>query len=265
MLTSTFCCFRGLGTAAEGMLWRRGCLTWHMFTHLQRPLLSAPKTGSIRNQIVEAEAALAAGLIDYFLNRLPPAHRVRVLPHVSQAIAYIDIETTGLDETDTVTTVALTDGLSVKTFVAGKNMHELLHELARAQLLVTFNGIRFDLPFLRRRFNIDLKTPHLDLMPALRALGFRGGLKQIEKQVGIRRDGSEDGDGKQAIELWKQYAAGDQAALTNLLRYNARDALSLVTLAAMAYNHSMAHCPITTRREPPTQPDIRRILDQLAL
>ena len=265
MLTGTFCCFQGLGEAAERRLWERGCLTWRAFQQLRRPFFSAAKTQSVLRQIGEAEVALRARIADWFLNRLPPGQQIRVLPHFGGNTGYIDIETTGLSSDDRITTVALYDGNQVTVFVEGRNLPELLAELSRFQLLVTFNGARFDLPFLRHRFGIDLRTPHLDLLPVLRQLGFRGGQKQVEKRLGLPREADEDGDGKEAVRLWQHYEEGDSESLVRLARYNARDAVNLARLAVEAYNRAVQTYPMPVRLPLPPPLDLSFIRNALAL
>ena len=56
-------------------------------------------------------------------------------------------------------------------------------------LVVTFNGTSFDLPFIRRAFpNISLPAVHIDLRFVMRRLGYRGGLKKIEKEINTVKD-----------------------------------------------------------------------------
>jgi uncharacterized protein YprB with RNaseH-like and TPR domain len=56
-------------------------------------------------------------------------------------------------------------------------------------MLVTFNGLNFDVPMLYRNFpKLMLDQLHLDLCPTLRRVGLRGGLKRIEQQLGLLRD-----------------------------------------------------------------------------
>ncbi len=265
MLTGTFCCFRGIGEDAEHSLWERGCLTWQAFQRLQRLPFSEAKTQSVLRQMGEARIALQAGIADWFLNRLTPATRIRVLPHFPESTGYIDIETTGLSLDHEITTVALYDGSDVSVFVQGQNLPDLLKELPRFRLLVTYNGARFDLPFLRKRFGVDLQTPHLDLMPVLRQLGLRGGQKHIEKCLGLVRNGAEDADGRQAVELWHRYRDGDADALVRLARYNARDTVNLAALAVEAYNRSVQPYPMSIALPSPNPVDLGFIRDTFAL
>jgi uncharacterized protein len=104
--------------------------------------------------------------------------------------------------------------------------------IASYSLVITFNGSCFDLPYIRRWFrHISLPAAHIDLRFLLKKLGLRGGLKSIEKQVGLSRDPSVDGmDGFDAVLLWKAYQWGDQAALERLILYNTMDIVQLLPL-----------------------------------
>ena len=58
----------------------------------------------------------------------------------------------------------------------------------------------------------------------------KGGLKGVEKQLGISRE-SEGVDGLEAIRLWNRYLySADLEALETLLRYNLEDVVNLKTL-----------------------------------
>ncbi len=111
-------------------------------------------------------------------------------------------------------------------------------------ILATFNGKRFDVPFLRREFSFDANWLHIDLYLELRARGFRGGLKTIERSLGIRRTTTRASSGADAARLWREYEqSGDRAALTDLLKYNAEDVLSLVKIAKLLYTETMNRHP----------------------
>ncbi|MCK5801289.1 MAG: ribonuclease H-like domain-containing protein [Lentisphaeria bacterium] len=245
MLTATFQLFTGLGEAAERRLWERGCLLWEHIPRLRDKWLSPAKKRKLAPQIQEARTALDAALPDYFLNRLHGLARLRLLPHFGTHTIFLDIETTGLQADATITTVAVFDGERTNVYVEHANMCELIPVLASAKLLVTYNGMRFDLPRLRKRFGIDLVTPHLDLMPVLGAIGLKGGMKSVERQLGIGRESVEEMDGADAVVLWHAHRQeGDLVPLHRLLRYNALDARNLERMARMLYKRSMQGFPL---------------------
>ena len=64
-------------------------------------------------------------------------------------------------------------------------------------------------------------TTDIDLRYILYSLGFKGGLKSIEHQLGTDRADLRDIDGYFAVLLWNEYVrTGDQKALDTLLAYN---------------------------------------------
>jgi uncharacterized protein YprB with RNaseH-like and TPR domain len=113
-------------------------------------------------------------------------------------------------------------------------------------LIVTFNGIAFDMPFLRREFGpIAQDAAQLDLMYVLRRLGFRGGLKRIEQTLGVGRPSELASlSGYDAVRLWNMAETGEPDALTTLIRYNAEDVASLPRLAAIAVAEHAAGTPM---------------------
>jgi len=72
-----------------------------------------------------------------------------------------------------VTTVSLHQGGETKTFVRDRDLSSdrLERELTDAALLVTFNGQRFDVPFLETCFDVDIDVPHVDLMYPCKSWG----------------------------------------------------------------------------------------------
>ena len=128
-------------------------------------------------------------------------------------------------------------------FVEGANLEEFPEYIADRPLLVSFNGIKFDVPFLRARFpQARLDQPHIDLRFVMASLGHRGGLKAIERRLGLKRDESIQGmGGLEAVRLWKRYRQGDRAALDRLIAYNLADVGNLVELMEIALG-MMATC-----------------------
>lgn len=268
MLEATFQCFQGIGAEGEQRLWERGCLCWQDFRNGAGESFSTQKQKLVHGQLNEAESALNSGAADWFLNRLKGVAALRVLREFYTDTLFLDIETTGLDHFAEVTSIATWRNGQAKCFVRDINLSDFLYELPGTRLLVTYNGKRFDLPFLRREFDIELTKPHLDLMYPLRAMGFRGGLKACERLLGFQRRYSEGTDGMEAVYLWYDWSElGHEDALKRLVVYNVEDTYSLAWLAASVIGKSMAGYPIADSAEidSPSPPSMVEVLTPLAL
>lgn len=149
--------------------------------------------------------------------------------------AYIDIETTGLsrDFCDiTIMGIGVERAGRVLTVqLMGNNLSELkiVRALKGIDRIYTYNGSRFDLPFIKTKLNIDLKQiiEHRDLMYDCWKQNLKGGLKAVERRLGIKRRLA-DMNGYMAVRLWWQYYNdGDREALKKLLLYNKEDVTNL--------------------------------------
>ena len=159
---------------------------------------------------------------------LPPKlqHQLALCTSSPDHILFLDIETTGLSHFyDEITIVGWTFGGTAKTLLKGQDPSLLVEDAARAKVLVTFNGIRFDTKFIAKELpRVTLPETHIDLMYLCRRVGLKGGQKAIEKELGIRvRDDLAEVDGAAAVVLWHRYMRGDAAALRKLIRYNRAD------------------------------------------
>lgn len=256
MIEASFCCFN-LSEPAELKIWQSGCLSWNEFSFLPHNILSQKRRFSVNRQIDEAKTALDAGLIDYFLNRFRNSQKIRVFPSFKKHVGYLDIETTGLANSDDIVTIALYTRGRLHIFIRDKNMNEFLRKVRDLSLIVTYNGARFDLPRIRKGFKIDLAIPHLDLLPVLNGLGFKGGLKACEKKLGINRQVKEVQSGAQAPELWRRYSQDkDELSLKRLILYNLQDVLTLEQLLIKAYNLVMSSYPLQIQLPIPSQPNL---------
>ena len=243
MLRSTFICFPGLSESAEHKLWRAGCLCWKHFRSIGYPLFSEKKSDNILSAIAEANRALTMQRADYFLRRLPDTHKARILPDFAVKIGYLDIETTGLSLQSRTTTAVLYRSGTIYHFVNGRNLFDISEEIAACQLVVTFNGLRFDIPILEKALGMDILVPHLDLLPVMKALGHRGGLKEIEKRLKIERATNQT-DGKAATKLWRRYESdGDSQSLRDLPIYNTEDSVVLEQMLNYAFRFSLNGFP----------------------
>lgn len=100
--------------------------------------------------------------------------------------------------------------------------------MSSAECLVTYNGKRSDIPFLKYNHDVDFKGKHKDLMFLGWKVGLKGGLKKIEAELGIGRDSGVCG-GSEAVRLWKRYRRHNcHKSLKKLLDYNREDVINLV-------------------------------------
>jgi len=246
MLRQTFLHIPGVGPRTEQRIWHAGVRSWDEFPQRRRGIrLPGPLAARIEEELGRSEEALRRGRHRYFAARLELREHWRAWPEFRRDAAFLDIETTGLSAgRDAVTVVGLYDGVRRRSFVRGIDLEELPAALEGKKLLVTFNGLRFDVPFLRKAFpRMPLDQLHIDLMHPLRRLGFRGGLKAIEVQLGIER--SEETarlSGYDAVRLWHAYEQGDDEALDLLLAYNMEDVTNLERLADFAYEGLRCLC-----------------------
>jgi hypothetical protein len=125
--------------------------------------------------------------------------------------------------------------------------------------VITFNGASFDIPYTEYHFSQIFKTvAHLDLRFPLKRLGYRGGLKSIERQLRVGRPSELSMlDGYDAVLMWRMWNNGDDGARDTLIRYNAEDVLSLPALADFVYNRMVGKLPVGTSI--PTPWNIREV------
>jgi uncharacterized protein YprB with RNaseH-like and TPR domain len=228
-IENSFVPVKGVGEKTERKLWQSGITTWHEF---DESVVGPTKAERITDFITTARDHLNEENSRFFGNTFPSECHWRLYENFSDDTFFLDIETTGLDKwNDDVTMVGLYRGDEMTTLVRGQNLSRrtLTEELQGAKLLITFNGEQFDLPILDRAFDIDIEIPHIDLMYPCRRLNLTGGLKLIERRVGIDRD-RPNLSGEDAVRLWREYERGDDIALDNLITYNQEDVMNLESL-----------------------------------
>jgi uncharacterized protein len=152
--------------------------------------------------------------------------------------AYLDIETTGFHPVQneiTVVGIYLTNNQEERfiQLVGSKITGDaILEALQGVDDLYTYNGHRFDLPFIHSRHGVNLESQfkHCDLMHHCWKNNLYGGLKAVERCLGIERKNHEV-NGYEAVKLWWRYINDyDKVALNVLLEYNKEDVVNLKVL-----------------------------------
>jgi len=234
VLTASFRHIRGIGGMRERQLWMRGFSSWDTIT--TGSILAPRLDEALRAGVAESRRRLADGDVDFFARSLPETEHWRLLPHVADDAAFVDVESA-----EEVTVIGVLDREGPRSFVRGRDLEEFPVRAAGWRAIVTFNGTAFDLPHLRRLFP-QWRPPvtHIDLCILLRRVGERGGLKDIEPRLGLHRPPHllplRAAD---SVWLWRAQRAGDRTALRRLLEYNLHDAFHLRPLAQMAYNRML--------------------------
>ncbi len=237
MLLSTFIFLQGIGESTERLLWEAGITNWETF--LQNaiiPHISTSRKSLYDTILEEAQAQWHQHNSRFFAKTLKARDHWRLYPHFRTNTAFLDIETNGIPAPHgKITLVGIYGRGQMTTLVQGETLSEcrLHNELASYDLLVTFFGSGFDLPFLKTTYpDLILDHPHLDLCFAARRLGLKGGLKSIEHELGCNRTTSLEGlTGWDAVRLWKEWQDGNRASRELLIEYNEADCKNMEPLA----------------------------------
>jgi len=216
LLQHTFIHISGIGPKTEQRLWQRGILTWKQYLNCEKALFSSARDTFVRKNL-QASLENIENIL-FFQDRLSSGDMWRLFHSFKDRAVYFD-------------------GHNVQTFVNGVNLNEFEIGVAPYDVVITFNGSLFDLPVIRRHFpHIALPPVHIDLRFFLRKLGYRGGLKTIEKTFSLSRASEIEGmTGYDAVRLWKAYESGDRRALKRLIQYNTADIVHLKPLMEKGY------------------------------
>ena len=239
LLEATYLHAQGIGRMTEQRLWQAGASDWNAF--LARPSDQWPLTQAQRKLLTpiveESRLRLEQEDFAWFASLLPAGEHWRAVPAFGHRLLFLDIETNGGMDADDLTVIGVFDGRRLRQYVRGVNLTQFPEALDEAAILVTFFGTGFDIPFVRRAFpNLPLPQMHVDLCYLLKRLGYKGGLKRIESQMGIRRSNATTGlSGLDAVRLWREYRRGRQQSLDILLEYNAEDVRNMSDLLAEGY------------------------------
>jgi uncharacterized protein YprB with RNaseH-like and TPR domain len=237
VLERSFVLLNRVGQRTERRIWDQGVGTWDDFIDADKVSpFSTHRKEEADEMLERAKVAIRDQEADFFAQMLPNREVWRLYPHFKEDAVFLDIETTGLSRHSAVTVVGLARGGQFRALVRGQDLtrSELARELEGARMIVTFNGASFDLPILRGQYATPgLDLPHLDLRYLARRVGLTGGLKRIERELGLARDREfAMMTGEDAVHLWRLWERrGNQKALDLLLMYNEADVVNLMDVA----------------------------------
>jgi hypothetical protein len=242
MIKNTFQHLERVSNNKEISLWGQGITDWQSFLETEKIKgISNRKKPYFDRQIIKARSALYNQESSFFVDKLVSTETWRLYGFFKDEAVFLDIEAEGTGKNADVTVIGLYDGLNTKTMIKGVNMdyNVLRNELKKYKIIITFNGSSFDIPFIKKRYDILPNVPHIDLRHCCARLGFKGGLKQIEKEFDIKRSKIIDNFyGGDPLTLWKMYrASGDRYYLDLLIEYNEQDTISLKKIMDFCYKH----------------------------
>ncbi len=241
MLQQTFIHIPGVGRHTEHELWSHGIQSWDDADRFEKRFgFAGPRLQQKLDEYIPLSRLAIKNHDAAFFQRLSEMGEAwRVFPEFADQCVYLDIESTGLSTVfDSVTVVGLYDGRRYSLFTQGDNLNEVQRALEKYSVVVTFNGAGFDLRFLKNTFP-DLVLPpiHIDLRWVSRRLGFTGGLKELERSLGItRKTGVAEMEGFDATVLWAKYLRGDNSAFEQLVDYNTADVVHLKAIMEICYD-----------------------------
>ena len=237
MLRNSFIFLDRVSHARESRIWQQNIHEWNDFlaaTTIKGFSLEAKERANTDIQLFK-QAFLEDDLA-FLAEKMPQQEHWRMYDEYKSEAVFLDIETA--QEYGGITVVGLFDGEQTKTFVRGINLDKkaLLQELQKYKMLITYNGSSFDLPVITKYFQINPNIPHVDLRGVCSRVGLVGGLKSIEKQLGIKRPESiKHVTGHDAAALWRCWkATGDRDFLDMLITYNEEDIVNLKPIAEIA-------------------------------
>ncbi len=241
MIRRCFSVFSGIGAKRERAIRDAGISNWQQFLGtVGVPGLPEVLDLSLRRQVITWSAALEQGDACFFARNLRHGEHWTLFEAFGDSLRYLDIETTGLSAwRDDVTVVGIYDGQRYQALIKGQGLtaQAIRDALAGCKVLVSYFGTAFDVPFLRAKFpELDWDFPHFDLCFAGIRAGLTGGMKAVERAIGIARDDSiAEVDGYEAVRLWRSHERGNPAALRKLVKYNEADTRNLARIASVVY------------------------------
>lgn len=240
MIKNSFIFIPGIGQKTEQKLWEMGILSWDELEWCDFSFIKNKK--NVKKYIRNAHHAVLEKKTDFFATVLPPKEYWRLYKEFQDKTLFLDIETTGLSPYyNFITLICTYDGKNIKFFIKDNNLNEIIFFIQNYEIIVTFNGTLFDLPFIKKEIpEIQFPPIHIDLRFLLKSIGINGPLKKVEEKIGIERPTElKELDGKDAVLLWHKFMRGDTISLEKLIYYNIYDTVNLEKLLRFSYNQKV--------------------------
>jgi uncharacterized protein YprB with RNaseH-like and TPR domain len=240
MIKNTFLLLEGISYKKEQNIWQQGINDWNDFLSRDKVIgISKKRKQTYNSKINEIHSALLKEDYQELSKLIPKKDHWRLYPYLKDECVFLDIETSSVN--GYITCMTFYDGINTMTLVKNQNLYpdNIRRILSKFKMIVTFNGNVFDLPFLKKYYNnIIPEMPCWDLRHSCHGIGLKGGLKEIEKELGIKRQNEivERIKGGDPITLWRTFlATGDAYYLELLVEYNQEDAINLKSIADKTY------------------------------
>jgi uncharacterized protein len=252
MIRNSFIFLERISKKKEQNIWQQGIKDWQDFLKKDYiKSISKIKKHYYNRKIQEAQKAIFNNNSSYFINNLPKIEMWRLYNKFKEESCFLDIEVDSLGKiilvgisNNNIHNYDNNNNNNTKFFVKGINLEKnnLEKELEKYKIIVTFNGSSFDLPKIKKEFKIKINQPHIDLKPLCINLGLKGGLKEVEKKLNLRRPPHLNGN---PVNLWKAFhASGDKEYLDLLLDYNREDCENLKSII----NYFIQNNPLNIKR-----------------
>ncbi len=236
MIKNSFILLNKISHQSEKNIWQQGIDEWDDFIGSKVKGISNPRKAHYDLALKTAKKELYNENSAHFRQMLPKGDHWRLYDFFKEDAVFLDIETSGYY--GDITVIGIFDGYETKTMVRGFNLKKetLKNELSSYKILLTYNGASFDLPVIKRYFNLDINIPHIDLRFVCSRLGLTGGLKQVEKTLSIKRPEELTGiSGADAVYLWNMWqSTKNKKYLDLLVQYNEEDIINLKPIADYA-------------------------------
>ncbi len=230
MLTSTYIHIDNISYKTESQLWKCGYNKW--WDVLRNPgnlPFNKSRNDDFERHIRKSIKKFMKDDIVFFTEKMEHKDYWRILgPYINET-GFVDIET---DINGEITVVGLFIGENYHYYTRGENIAKLEWMFSLPKAIVTFNGLIFDIPVIKKEFPfIDIPILHFDLLRASSQADWKGSLKKLEKQENIPRPNRiKNFTGYDAVKLWNKYIDGNKIALEILIEYNMYDVKNLKLL-----------------------------------